>query len=97
VCWTAAFVPATRWFTGDSPRAYLDPFAHLVRPRRPAPGAVELTPLRVDPFAGLRPARPSDGGGGGLGLWITYRSCDRVSLDRRSDRFAIRLTAGDPR
>jgi hypothetical protein len=59
----------------------------------------KLTPPRgdlADPFAGLLPARPSDGGGG-LGLWITYRSCDHVSLDRRSDGFTIRLAAGDPR
>jgi anti-sigma regulatory factor (Ser/Thr protein kinase) len=45
-----------------------------------------------DPFAGLLPtARNATGG---LGLWITYQSCDHVALQRRPDRYTVRLTAG---
>ncbi|GIG88381.1 sensor histidine kinase [Plantactinospora endophytica] len=48
----------------------------------------------ADPFAGLLPA--ADGGAGGLGLWITYQSCNHVALHRAPDAFTLRLTAGNP-
>ncbi|MEO3922557.1 anti-sigma factor RsbA family regulatory protein [Micromonosporaceae bacterium B7E4] len=47
-----------------------------------------------DPFAGLLPA--ADGGAGGLGLWITYQSCNHVVLNRSQGAFTLRLTAGNP-
>ncbi|MEV4809803.1 sensor histidine kinase [Micromonospora avicenniae] len=47
-----------------------------------------------DPFAGLLPA--GDGATGGLGLWITYQSCNHVSLHRGPAGFTLRLTAGNP-
>ncbi|MGX7672041.1 anti-sigma factor RsbA family regulatory protein [Plantactinospora sp. DSM 117369] len=47
-----------------------------------------------DPFAGLLPA--ADGGTGGLGLWITYQSCNHVVLTRSQGAFTLRLTAGNP-
>ncbi|AVT29625.1 transcriptional regulator [Plantactinospora sp. BC1] len=48
----------------------------------------------ADPFAGLLPA--ADGGAGGLGLWITYQSCNHVSINRSPGAFTLRLTAGNP-
>ncbi|MCM0674862.1 sensor histidine kinase [Micromonospora phytophila] len=48
----------------------------------------------ADPFAGLLPA--SHGAPGGLGLWITYQSCDHVTGYRGEDGFTLRLTAGNP-
>ncbi|MFC0507783.1 sensor histidine kinase [Micromonospora costi] len=48
-----------------------------------------------DPFVGLLPA--GDGATGGLGLWITYQSCNHVSLHRGGPAgFTLRLTAGNP-
>ncbi|HEX2774623.1 MAG TPA: ATP-binding protein, partial [Micromonosporaceae bacterium] len=47
-----------------------------------------------DPFAGLLPA--SNGSVGGLGLWITYQSCNHVTMNRGPDTFTLRLTAGNP-
>ncbi|TDC38494.1 sensor histidine kinase [Micromonospora sp. 15K316] len=48
-----------------------------------------------DPFAGLLPA--GNGATGGLGLWITYQSCNHVSLHRSGPAgFTLRLTAGNP-
>ncbi|MEU8296404.1 sensor histidine kinase [Micromonospora sp. NPDC048909] len=47
-----------------------------------------------DPFAGLLPA--GNGATGGLGLWITYQSCNHVSLHRGGDGFTLRLIAGNP-
>ncbi|SIR20547.1 sensor histidine kinase [Micromonospora avicenniae] len=47
-----------------------------------------------DPFAGLLPA--GNGATGGLGLWITYQSCNHVSLHRGPAGFTLRLTAGNP-
>lgn len=47
-----------------------------------------------DPFAGLLPA--GTGVTGGLGLWITYQSCNHVSLQRGAAGFTLRLTAGNP-
>ncbi|HEX5996111.1 MAG TPA: sensor histidine kinase [Jiangellales bacterium] len=47
-----------------------------------------------DPFAGLLPA--SNGSVGGLGLWITYQSCNHVTMHRSADAFTLRLTAGNP-
>ncbi|MGR6318336.1 sensor histidine kinase [Micromonospora soli] len=47
-----------------------------------------------DPYAGLLPA--GDGAAGGLGLWITYQSCNHVALHRDADGFTVRLTAGNP-
>ncbi|MGK5738056.1 anti-sigma factor RsbA family regulatory protein [Micromonospora sp. URMC 103] len=47
-----------------------------------------------DPFAGLLPA--GTGATGGLGLWITYQSCNHVSLRRGAAGFTLRLTAGNP-
>jgi len=47
-----------------------------------------------DPFAGLLPA-PA-GSAGGLGLWITYQSCNHVAARRTADAFTLRLTAGNP-
>jgi anti-sigma regulatory factor (Ser/Thr protein kinase) len=46
-----------------------------------------------NPFAGLLPA--SNGSAGGLGLWITYQSCNHVAMYRSPDTFALRLTAGN--
>ncbi|GGM08041.1 anti-sigma factor RsbA family regulatory protein [Micromonospora yangpuensis] len=47
-----------------------------------------------DPFVGLLPA----GGDapGGLGLWITYQSCNHVTMQRGPGGFTLRLTAGNP-
>ncbi|MFC4145093.1 sensor histidine kinase [Micromonospora mangrovi] len=47
-----------------------------------------------DPFAGLLPA--TTGTAGGLGLWISYQSCNHVALQRDPDGFTLRLTAGNP-
>lgn len=47
-----------------------------------------------DPFAGLLPA--SNGSVTGHGLWITYQSCNHVAMNRGSDAFTLRLTAGNP-
>ncbi|MFC3504024.1 anti-sigma factor RsbA family regulatory protein [Micromonospora krabiensis] len=47
-----------------------------------------------DPYAGLLPA--GDGATGGLGLWITYQSCNHVCLHRDAHGFTLRLTAGNP-
>ncbi|GAA0742065.1 sensor histidine kinase [Dactylosporangium roseum] len=47
-----------------------------------------------DPFAGLMPA--DHGGLGGLGLWITYQSCNHVRTSRTADGFTITLTGGAP-
>ncbi|MFI7489692.1 anti-sigma factor RsbA family regulatory protein [Micromonospora echinaurantiaca] len=47
-----------------------------------------------DPFAGLLPV--GDGDPGGLGLWITYQSCNHVTMRRGADGFTLRLTAGNP-
>ncbi|MBL6279873.1 sensor histidine kinase [Micromonospora fiedleri] len=47
-----------------------------------------------DPYAGLLP--PADGRPGGLGLWITYQSCNHVTYHRDADGFTLRLTAGQP-
>lgn len=47
-----------------------------------------------DPFAGLLPA--GDGASGGLGLWITYQSCNHVTVQRDGTGFTLRLTAGNP-
>ncbi|MEU9507031.1 sensor histidine kinase [Micromonospora sp. NPDC048170] len=46
-----------------------------------------------DPFCGLLPA--SDGTPGGLGVWITYQSCNHVTWQRGDDGFVLRLTAGN--
>ncbi|MER6757122.1 anti-sigma factor RsbA family regulatory protein [Micromonospora echinofusca] len=46
-----------------------------------------------DPFCGLLPA--SNGAPGGLGLWITYQSCNHVTWQRDDDGFTLRLTAGN--
>jgi anti-sigma regulatory factor (Ser/Thr protein kinase) len=51
-------------------------------------------PGPADPFAGLLPA--TNGSPGGLGLWISYQSCDHVALQRDPDGFTLRLTAGNP-
>ncbi|MEE6261576.1 sensor histidine kinase [Plantactinospora sonchi] len=48
----------------------------------------------TDPFVGLLPSR--NGGAGGLGLWITYQSCNHVALSRERGAFTLRLTAGNP-
>ncbi|MEU4772521.1 sensor histidine kinase [Micromonospora sp. NPDC023644] len=45
-----------------------------------------------DPFCGLLPA--SGGAPGGLGLWITYQSCNHVTWQRDDGGFTLRLTAG---
>ncbi|PZG01545.1 anti-sigma factor RsbA family regulatory protein [Micromonospora deserti] len=47
-----------------------------------------------DPFAGLLPANGT--APGGLGLWITYQSCNHVTLHCGADGFTVRLTAGNP-
>ncbi|MEH1098060.1 sensor histidine kinase [Micromonospora sp. CPCC 205561] len=47
----------------------------------------------VDPFCGLLPV--SDGAPGGLGLWITYQSCNHVTWQRDEDGFTLRMTAGN--
>ncbi|SCL23551.1 Anti-sigma regulatory factor (Ser/Thr protein kinase) [Micromonospora rhizosphaerae] len=47
-----------------------------------------------DPYAGLLPA--NNGSAGGLGLWITYQSCNHVAMHRGPDGFTMRLTAGSP-
>ncbi|WBB65237.1 anti-sigma factor RsbA family regulatory protein [Micromonospora sp. WMMD812] len=48
-----------------------------------------------DPFAGLLPS--GTGATGGLGLWITYQSCNHVTLHRDpAGGFTLRLTAGNP-
>lgn len=47
-----------------------------------------------DPFAGLLPA--NNGSEGGLGLWITYQSCNHVVMNRGPHGFTLRLTAGNP-
>ncbi|MEU6072924.1 sensor histidine kinase [Micromonospora sp. NPDC047074] len=47
-----------------------------------------------DPYCGLLPA--SDGGPGGLGVWITYQSCNHVTWQRDDAGFTLRLTAGNP-
>ncbi|MER7459945.1 sensor histidine kinase [Micromonospora sp. NPDC126480] len=46
----------------------------------------------ADPFAGMLPV--GDGAPGGLGMWITYQSCNHVSRHRGPDGFTLRLTAG---
>lgn len=51
-------------------------------------------PGPTDPFAGLLPVE--DGAPGGLGLWITYQSCNHVSRHRGPEGFTLRLTAGAP-
>lgn len=48
----------------------------------------------TDPYAGLLPA--SDSSVGGLGLWITYQSCNHVTHWRDADGWTLRLTAGQP-
>ncbi|MFY1691648.1 anti-sigma factor RsbA family regulatory protein [Plantactinospora sp. WMMB782] len=48
----------------------------------------------ADPFAGLLPA--ADGAAGGLGMWITYQSCNHVAVNRSPGAFTLRLTAGNP-
>lgn len=48
----------------------------------------------ADPFAGLLPA--TSGSPGGLGLWISYQSCNHVAMHRGPDGFTLRLTAGNP-
>ncbi|WP_433389441.1 anti-sigma factor RsbA family regulatory protein [Micromonospora sp. KLBMP9576] len=45
-----------------------------------------------DPFCGLLPA--SGSAPGGLGVWITYQSCNHVTWQRDGDGFTLRLTAG---
>ncbi|WP_422770108.1 anti-sigma factor RsbA family regulatory protein [Plantactinospora sp. WMMC1484] len=47
-----------------------------------------------DPFAGLLPAAAD--GAGGLGLWITFQSCNHVTFNRAPSAFTLRLTAGNP-
>ncbi len=47
-----------------------------------------------DPFAGLLPA--GNGSAGGLGLWITYQSCNHVAADQGPDGYTLRLTGGNP-
>jgi anti-sigma regulatory factor (Ser/Thr protein kinase) len=47
-----------------------------------------------DPFAGLLPATESRIGG--RGLWITYQSCNHVTMTRTADGFTLRMTAGNP-
>lgn len=49
----------------------------------------------TDPFAGLRPGSPRDGGGGGLGLWVTHQLCSQVTHAYHRGGFTIRLTAWD--
>ncbi|TDB70965.1 sensor histidine kinase [Micromonospora sp. KC723] len=46
----------------------------------------------TDPYAGLLPARGATSGG--LGLWITYQSCDHVAMQRGPDGFTVRLITG---
>ncbi|MGN9774541.1 ATP-binding protein [Micromonospora sp. H33] len=48
----------------------------------------------ADPFAGLLPA--GNGIPGGLGLWITYQSCNHVSRLHGPDGFTLRLIGGAP-
>ncbi|NJP31083.1 anti-sigma factor RsbA family regulatory protein [Micromonospora thermarum] len=48
----------------------------------------------ADPYAGLLPA--GNGSPGGLGLWITYQSCNHVSQHHGPDGFTLRLTGGSP-
>ncbi|MGC5050983.1 anti-sigma factor RsbA family regulatory protein [Micromonospora sp. DT48] len=47
-----------------------------------------------DPYAGLLPS--AAGEPGGLGLWITYQSCNHVTQHRDSEGFTLRLTGGRP-
>ncbi|WP_036375006.1 sensor histidine kinase [Micromonospora sp. ATCC 39149] len=47
-----------------------------------------------DPFTGLLPV--GDGTDGGLGLWITYQSCNHVTAHRGPGGYTLRLTAGNP-
>jgi anti-sigma regulatory factor (Ser/Thr protein kinase) len=47
-----------------------------------------------DPFAGLLKA--TNGSPGGLGLWITYQSCNHVTMSRNPAACTFRLTAGNP-
>ncbi|GIH02010.1 anti-sigma regulatory factor [Rhizocola hellebori] len=49
-----------------------------------------------NPFVGLIPARESDDGVGGLGLWLAHQMCSYVSLNRDSDGFTVRLIAETP-
>ncbi|MCI4065162.1 sensor histidine kinase [Micromonospora sp. R77] len=51
-------------------------------------------PGPTDPFAGLLPSATETAGG--LGLWISYQSCNHVALQRDPDGFTLRLTAGNP-
>ncbi|GAA4469227.1 sensor histidine kinase [Phytohabitans houttuyneae] len=46
----------------------------------------------TDPYAGLLPA--TNGGPGGLGLWLIHQLCDHVAFGRAGDGFVLRLTAG---
>ncbi|MBO4207962.1 sensor histidine kinase [Micromonospora echinofusca] len=47
-----------------------------------------------EPFAGLLPV--DDGAPGGLGLWISYQSCNHVASYHTPEGFTLRLTAGNP-
>lgn len=49
----------------------------------------------TDPFAGLRPGRTRDDGGGGLGLWMAHQVCSQVTHAHHQGGFTIRLTARD--
>jgi anti-sigma regulatory factor (Ser/Thr protein kinase) len=49
-----------------------------------------------NPYAGLLPAHRGSpiSANGGLGLWITYQTCEHVTMGQEPDGFTVRLTAG---
>lgn len=63
-------------------------------PARMLAAVADRGPGPADPLAGLLPT--TDSSSGGLGLWMSHRVCDAVSLDREEDGFTIRLVVGTP-
>lgn len=49
-----------------------------------------------NPFVGLLPPTTDTGpGSGGLGLWLTHRLCQHLTLGRTDDGFVVRLVVGN--